>query len=243
MARTLFHGEREMPEHEQIALEAPQRARQEVGRALEAFLENAQNSIPADAKEPLVELAFLLAEWGAGMNLTGHREPVSIMNHLICDGLALWGCARTLLAQEPSGQLSDLGAGAGFPGLPVALVEPQLQVVLVESRERRHHFQRAVRRKLGLTNVDPRLGRIEQLPPARSDWVVVQAVAKPDRALALGIPWLRPGGVIVIPGNHPRFELASHPAVSASGSLSYEVPARSQPRWLWWGRTHSQDHA
>jgi len=232
-----FHGERAMSEYQQETLEATERTRAEVGRILDVFLDSQERRLPVDVRHSLVDLAFMLAEWGAGMNLTGHRGPASIMSHLICDGLALWGCARSLVAEERSGPLSDLGAGAGFPGLPVALVEPGLQVILVESRERRHHFQRAVRRKLRLTNVDPRLGRIEQLPPSGSDWVVAQAVAKPDRALALGVPWLNPGGVMLIPGNEPSKEASAQLAICESGILHYEVPDRREPRWLWWGRT------
>ena len=207
--------------------------------ALSRFLASAECSLDAATQDRLVDLALLLAQWGSGMNLSGYREPESVMEGLICDGLALWFAFREHPVFASPAEVSDLGAGAGFPGLPLAIVEPSVKVTLVESRQRRHHFQRAARRELALDNVQPRLGRIEELEPTLSDLVVAQAVAQPGRALELGIPWLREGGLILIPGNSPDLDPTPNPSIGQSGVFSYSVLGREQARWLWWGQKTS----
>ena len=83
----------------------------------------------------------------------------------------------------------DLGSGAGFPGLPIALLHPERTVTLVESRERRHHFQRAAVRELGIANAVLRLGRAEVLFPEPSSLVMAQAMASPQQVVAWMLPW------------------------------------------------------
>lgn len=207
--------------------------------ALDRFLASAESELDSSSQDRLVDLALLLAQWGSGMNLSGYREAESVMEGLICDALALWFAFREHPLFEAPSEVSDLGAGAGFPGLPLAIVEPSMKVTLVESRQRRHHFQKAVRRELKLENVYPRQGRIEELEPTLSDLVVAQALAQPGRALELGIPWLREGGLILIPGNSPDLDPTPNPSIESSGVFSYSVLGREQDRWLWWGQKKS----
>ena len=144
--------------------------------------------------EQLESLALLLVRWGQRINLTAHRTPEAIARRLILDALALAGA----LPELPS--LADLGSGAGFPGLPIAIRHPRCRVTLVEARERRHHFQRAAVRVLGLGNVTLVHGRAEALEPTRHAAAVAQAVARPDQALDWMLPWVEPGGLLVLPG-------------------------------------------
>ena len=69
---------------------------------------------------------------------------------LVLDAVALSVCLPELSGAK---RLADLGTGAGFPGLPIAILNPHLQVHLVDSRLKRNHFQKAVRRELELANV------------------------------------------------------------------------------------------
>lgn len=183
----------------------------------------------------LVELSRLVASWGERMNLTGHRGPEAIFDQLVVDALALREQIRKLVAASPGQRLVDLGSGAGFPGLPIAIMEPDTTVTLVDSRERRHHFQRAARRELGLSNVEPRLGRIEDLEATPCDVTVAQALARAEQAVELGLVWTRPGGLIVIPGASAPPRIQTRPDVSSCGTCTYETPS-GRSRSLWWGK-------
>lgn len=186
-------------------------------------------ALPAALAEPLAALACLLAQWAARMNLTGHRSPEAIARRLVLDALAF---GQALGLGEPA-SLADLGSGAGFPGLPLAILWPRCRVTLVDARERRHHFQRAAVRSLGLTNVEPRRGRIEALPAELHQVVVAQALARPEEAVALMLPWVAPGGWLVLPQSAGAAPIdAPAPLVNAR-MRSYVVPAGGPQRALW----------
>jgi len=175
----------------------------------------------------LARLAVLVASWNRRMNLTGHRTAETVARRLVLDALAL---ARVLPCFD---ELADLGSGAGFPGLPIAIRHPERQVTLVESRERRHHFQRSVLRELGLTNVRALRGRAEQLEPIPHAAVVAQAVADP---LDWMLPWARPGGLLVLPSGDPPPPAPCHRAASAFELARYRVPLGGASRTAWIGR-------
>jgi len=144
-----------------------------------------------------------LARWGARMNLVGSTDAEALARHLE-DSLAAAG-------ELPAGaSVVDLGSGAGFPGLPIALSRRDLTVVLVEIREKRVAFLRHVVRELA-PHVEVLARSIEDEPPRTFDFALLRAVARPSRSLELGRPWLGPGGEAWIwagpdddlPGAHP----------------------------------------
>jgi len=198
----------------------------------------AELALPADLAAPLAALATLLAQWAARMNLTGHRTPAAIARRLILDALALGSALPG--AGEPGdpgpASLADLGSGAGFPGLPLAIRWPRCRVTLVEARERRHHFQWAAVRTLGLVNVEPRRGRIEALAPEPHAIVVAQALAQPDQAVAWMLPWVAPGGWLVLPRTADAPELPPVPGLVDAQLRSYQVPLEGPARALWMAR-------
>jgi 16S rRNA (guanine527-N7)-methyltransferase len=131
-----------------------------------------------------------LASWGSRINLVGSTEPESVRAHI---AEALVG-ARAL----PRGaRVVDLGSGAGLPGVPIAIARPDLEVTLVEIRERRVHFLRHVARVVPAA-IRVLRQRIQD-PPADMpafDFALLRAVAPVERSLALGRRWVRPGGEI-----------------------------------------------
>ncbi|HTO09121.1 MAG TPA: 16S rRNA (guanine(527)-N(7))-methyltransferase RsmG [Myxococcota bacterium] len=131
-----------------------------------------------------------LQRWGQRMNLVGSTEPDEIARH-VEDSLA----AAELLPQGAA--VVDLGSGAGFPGLPLALARPDLRLTLVEIREKRIAFLRHAVRELGLAT-EVREASIETRPEAPFDFALLRAVAKPERSLALGLPWVKPTGEVWI---------------------------------------------
>jgi 16S rRNA (guanine527-N7)-methyltransferase len=187
-----------------------------------------------DLVEKLSELAELLALWRTRINLTGYRSAEAIVRYLVLDAAAL---ASALPSLE---SLADLGSGAGFPGLPIALLRPGCALTILESRKRPHHFQREAVRRLGIQNVRLRLGRAEQLEPEPHAGVVAQAVARPQRALRWMLRWAEPGGLLLIPGSSAIPQIAESEGVSEGEPLRYRVPLNGPERTLWIGHRSLQ---
>lgn len=179
--------------------------------------------------DQLARLVLLLAAWAPRMNLTGHRDPLEMTSRLILDAAGLLSALPEL---RSAANLADLGSGAGFPGLPIAILQPQLTVHLVEARQKRHHFQREVRRQLGLNNADPIHGRSEVVEPIACEISVAQAMAQPVRALESLGSWTRPGGLMVLPASAG----SAPPALQSGQRLeerAYRVPFADLHRRLW----------
>lgn len=200
---------------------------------LEAGLEELGLETSARQRKQLVDLVFLLDHWAARINLTGHRDQRAMMSHLVLDAAAL---SKSLPEIADARSLADLGSGAGFPGLPLAILHPHLSVALVDSRLKRNHFQREVRRRLDLDEVTPMLGRAEQLEPACSEIVVAQAMTQPTRALAMMARWGEPGSLLVLPASEHATEPESPPGVERADLREYLVPGTGTHRKLWVAR-------
>jgi len=187
-----------------------------------------------EAVAKLTALVLLLTQWAPRMNLTGHRDPLEITNRLVLDAAAL---AAAIPELEAATDLADLGSGAGFPGLPIAILHPALTVHLVEARQKRHHFQREARRQLGLEQVVPVLGRSDAVAVHPSSVVVAQAMTEPTAALAAMRPWARPGGLLILPAS----DAAERPELPGrdgdfDGPLerrTYHVPMSDVHRQIW----------
>lgn len=200
---------------------------------LEKGLAELELELHSGAVDRLCALAILLHEWGTRINLTGHREPEAIASRLVLDAAALSAALPEILDAR---SMVDLGSGAGFPGLPIAILFPALEVRLVESRKKRHHFQRAVRRELGLANVRPLLGRAESLASEPGDLVVAQAMTQPFEALTLMGRWARPGGLSVLPASEVALPPDPPPGFGALELREYQVPISATHRKLWLSR-------
>ncbi len=182
-------------------------------------------------RSALWKLAVLLENWAQRINLSGHRDLDGIVRRLVLDAAAL----AAELPDLPS--LADIGAGAGFPAFPIAILRPGCQVTLIEARERRHHFQREVIRQLGLANAHAVLGRAESLEPERCAAAIGQAVAPPAELLPLLLPWTVDDGLLIFPGGETPSELPSDPRVRFEPSARrYQVPCGGPERTLWIGR-------
>ncbi len=131
-----------------------------------------------------------LSRFGGRVNLVGSTDASALGVH-VEDSLAA-------AAELPSGaRVVDLGSGAGFPGIPIAITRPDLSVTLVDVRERRIAFLRHVARVLDLA-CDVRRARLEEPPESRFDFALLRAVARPARALELGRGWVNARGEVWI---------------------------------------------
>jgi 16S rRNA (guanine527-N7)-methyltransferase len=146
----------------------------------------------------------LLDEWGARMNLTAIRDrPSQITKHLL-DSLSV----RPFLRGE---RIADVGSGAGFPGIPLAILEPGRRFTLVESTGKKCRFLEHVRDALGLANVEVIQARAEAFKPAeRFDTVLARAVGPVAELVKLAGPLVAGGGrLLAMKGRYPDEELAA----------------------------------
>ena len=155
----------------------------------------------------VVKLARLLAElerWNRRINLTAIRDPEAMVSGHVLDSLAI----RGLLGGR---RILDIGTGAGFPGLPLAIAEPGLSFELLDSNARKIGFVRHIIGELGLDNATPVNARAEDYAPAeRFDTVIARALASVPKILKLAGHLVKEGGVLLaLKGKDPAAELVS----------------------------------
>ena len=127
----------------------------------------------------------LLLKWNARTNLTAIRDPEEIVRRHFGESLFAGQHLDTPLPET----LLDLGSGAGFPGLPIALLHPEIKVTLAESQNKKATFLREGVRTLNLPNVEVWAARAESLPPSHQfHTVTLRAVDNMAAALAVAAP-------------------------------------------------------
>ena len=133
-----------------------------------------------------------LAQWGEELGLVGPRERDRLWTrHILNSGLV----AHKL----GPGTLIDIGSGAGFPGLVIAAMRPDIQCVLIEPLGRRAHWLREEADRLGLKNVSVRNERAEEAAGhVIADYVTARAVSALKTLVPLAAPLLRAGGELVL---------------------------------------------
>lgn len=138
----------------------------------------------------------LIVKWNIKINLTAIDEPREVVIKHFLDSLIV---CRAL----PEGPFAaaDIGSGAGFPGIPVKLARPDMEITLVEPARKKAVFLRQAARELGLAGVTVSEDKIEQFAgkqAGRLDVVLSRAFRDPDRLLPLAGPLLSPAGRIVL---------------------------------------------
>lgn len=168
-----------------------------------------------------VRYAELLADAGVRRGLIGPREvPRLWERHLL-------NCAVLSEAIDEGVSVCDVGSGAGLPGIPLALVRPDLTITLLEPLLRRTTFLTEVVELLGLDHVTVVRGRAEEvlgkLPPVHV--VTARAVARWSGSCGWGVPLLRPyGEMLALKGDTAEEEVkAASAALSKLGAVSTSV--------------------
>ena len=162
-----------------------------------AFLDIGQPLSNAQA-DAFLEYASLLQRWGSRINLTTVLDSEQIVTHHFVDSALVLGQAEVVAGDT----VADIGSGAWFPGVPVALMRPEAEVVLFEASGKKSAFLASVVADLGLHNVEVVTQRVEPDSIAdawrnRFTWVFSRYTA-PIRWLAsCASQMTQPGGCLV----------------------------------------------
>ena len=157
-----------------------------------------------------------LMDWNQKFNLTAIREMEAIRTKHFLDSFS---CVLAWKANPPT-RLVDVGTGAGFPGLPLKILYPNLQLTLVESVGKKAMFCQHIVRVLGLDGVDVIQARAETLgqdPKHREayDWAVARAVAQMNVLSEFLLPLVKVGGMMLA----QKGESGPAEAQSAEGAM------------------------
>jgi 16S rRNA (guanine527-N7)-methyltransferase len=151
----------------------------------------------------------MLLRWNERVNLTAVRKPEEIVTRHFGESLftarQLFPGNRKSLNRTPTRDkqrrvgtdLIDLGSGAGFPGLPVKIWNPDLWIILIESNQKRATFLREVIRALKLTNIDVFAERAESFLD-QANVVTLRAVERFEQAVSVALRLVAPGGTLAL---------------------------------------------
>jgi 16S rRNA (guanine527-N7)-methyltransferase len=142
-----------------------------VRRALGEF------KIPVDLNQVLLIQQYVrtLMRWNEKLNLTAIRNPLEILYRHFCESMFAAGAIPV-----DKGRLADIGSGPGFPGIPLKIIRPELELCLVESNIKKGTFLAEVVRELQLSNTRVLISRYEELGEEVSplDYVCSRAVGE-----------------------------------------------------------------
>jgi 16S rRNA (guanine527-N7)-methyltransferase len=189
---------------------------------------------PPEALERMARHAQLLLEWNRKINLTRITDPEEMAIKHFADALA----PAPLI--PPDARVVDIGAGGGFPGIPLAAVMPGIRITLVDAVRKKVSFMQHVIRALGLGNADARHLRAEELAAegaAGFTVAICRALSDLPEIVRLARPLVRPGGLILaLKARMSQEESEILPALEAEGFSAgvrrYALPFLGDPRTL-----------
>ncbi len=175
--------------------------------------------LPAAAEGRFATLLDELQRWNRKVNLTAVRDRAEMITVHLQDSLAVRPYLRGT-------DILDIGTGAGFPGLPLAIAEPTREFTLLDSNNKKVAFVEHVSALLGLGNVSVARSRAEDFAPGRRfDTVVARAVAALPKLLAIAGHHVGEGGVFVaLKGRYPAAELEQVPDTWDTSVQELDVP-------------------
>jgi 16S rRNA (guanine527-N7)-methyltransferase len=152
----------------------------------------------------LLDYQALLQRWNAAYNLTAVRDPSDMITRHLVDSLAI-------APYVEGATLADLGTGPGLPGIPLAILAPEREVLLVDSNGKKVRFLREAIRSLKLARVRAAQSRVEEVE-SQFDCITARAFASLADMLGWGGHLLAPGGAwLAMKGRHPAEELDGVP--------------------------------
>lgn len=202
--------------------------RSALAERLSSLLAKTTLSISVEQQHQLIELVMLLIKWNKAYNLTSVRDPLEMISRHMMDSLVVSPYLH-------GDRIIDVGTGPGLPGLPLAIVNPDKEFVLLDSLGKRITFIRQVTHQLGLNNVTAVQSRVEDYQPEPGfSCVVSRAFA----SLADMLAWCHhlpsaDGHFLALKGQLAADELATVPAAyTIQSTPRLDVPGIDGQRHL-----------
>lgn len=186
-----------------------------------------------------------ILDWNQRMNLTSIVEPAEVqVKHFLDSFTVLAALPEAVRDGKKAARLLDVGAGAGLPGIPLAMIRPKLDVVLLEATQKKCRFLDHAVELLGLENARVVCGRVEEVAHQTDqrgsyDFVVARAVGTLAVLVELGLPLLRVGGRLIALkklGIESELAAATRAIAVVGGRLvpavAVTVPILDEPRQL-----------
>jgi 16S rRNA (guanine527-N7)-methyltransferase len=199
--------------------------------------------LSAGQQSALLAHLDLIAKWTRVYNLTAVRDPREMLTHHLLDCLAVVPPLQRWLAEHPTPgdgapELLDVGAGAGLPGVTLAIALPDVRVTCVDAVAKKTTFIRQVAAELHLPNLRAEHGRIEALSIPAAQVITSRAFASLVDFTALTRQHLAPGGIwLAMKGQIPEAEIAALPSgVEVFHVEPLVVPGLEAQRCLVWMR-------
>ena len=181
-------------------------AQAELDRRLEKGVVELSLSLGREGRSKLLQYLALLEKWNQVYNLTAIRGREKMVSGHLLDCLAV-------IPYLTGTRLLDIGSGAGFPGIPVAVARPDIQVALLDSNHKKAAFLRQAVTELQLKNATVVCERVEAWRAAEKfDCIISRAFAEIAEFIALTKHLLAPGGVLAaMKGVYPFEEIERLP--------------------------------
>jgi 16S rRNA (guanine527-N7)-methyltransferase len=190
--------------------------------------------LSASQVDLLLRYLGLIQKWNKVYNLTALRDPADMLTHHLLDRLAVLAPLQKQI-RGPGARLLDVGAGAGLPGVVIAVCCPEMEVSCVDAVAKKAAFIRQVAAELRLPNLHGLHGRIESLAGSY-DVISSRAFASLADFTARSAHALAPGGIwLAMKGRHPDDEIAALPQTVAVFHVEQlSVPGLNAERCIVW---------
>jgi 16S rRNA (guanine527-N7)-methyltransferase len=176
----------------------------------------------------LLSYLLLLDKWNASFNLSGVVEINSMVSRHLLDSLAI-------NAHLQGSVFVDIGSGAGLPGIPLAILNPENHFILVDSNGKKTRFLFQAKTELGLANIDVENCRIEHYQsPQQIDMVMCRAFSALGDAVSKSQHLLeKEGKFLAMKGRYPEDEIAALPnCFEISKTTKLQIPGNDSERHL-----------
>jgi 16S rRNA (guanine527-N7)-methyltransferase len=189
---------------------------------LDAGIAALKLAVDEGQRQQLLAYLALLQKWNRAYNLTAVRDPAEMVTRHLIDSLAVAPHLERRQRETRPLRVVDVGSGAGLPGIPLALVFPRFEFMLLDSNGKKTRFLTQAKAELGLDNVSVIQSRVEEFRPDAPlfDVVIARAFAPLGEILTLCHHLLaRRGRILAMKGAVTAAELATLP----EGAVQHEL--------------------
>lgn len=179
---------------------------------MQKILEYFPNLSPLQIQQ-LEQIGPLYREWNEKINVISRKDIDHLYEHHVLHSLSI----AKVLSFKPGAQILDLGTGGGFPGIPLAILFPDVQFLMVDGTGKKIKVVQAVIEALELPNAVALHGRAEELKQ-QFDFVICRAVARLEKLIPWSFPLLKkkqqhgqPNGLLTLKGGNVQEEIKALP--------------------------------